>query len=296
MDKIADQYRLKLKLPNAAFTPIDHEDAMVAAVYRISQPGNPECILKVCSRKGDFLRESYFLNRFAGKLPVPRILQLIEPEEGIDGAILMECLPGDLMKADGMNDALAFEAGALLARVHLAPAEGYGDLTDAAHLSADPRLSFTKKFEEGFAECSGHLPEKLLGICRKNFDRDIDLLLSVEGPCVVHRDFRPGNLIVENGKVRGVIDWSSGRGGFAEEDFTPLEVGEWPGDSKDAFLEGYASIKKVPDYTSVMPLLRLSRALGAVGFTIKRGTWAVRGSKLYLVNRAYLESLVSIPH
>lgn len=291
MDKIADQYRSKLKLPNAAFTSIDHEDAMVAAVYRISQSGSPDWILKVCSRKGDFLRESYFLNRFAGKLPVPRIIQLIEPGQGIDGAILMECLPGALMRADSMNGALAFEAGSLLAKIHLAPAEGYGDLTDAAHLSTDPRHSFTKKFEEGFEECRGHLPEKILGACRKHFDRDIDRLLTVEGPCYVHRDYRPGNLIVESGKVSGIIDWSSGRGGFAEEDFTPLEVGEWPGDSKDTFLEGYASIKKVPDYTSVMPLLRLSRALGAVGFTVKRGTWAARGSKLYLRNRAYLESL-----
>lgn len=72
MDDLADLYRHKLNLPNAVFTYIDHEDAMVAAVFKISQPGSHDLILKVCSRKGDFLRESYFLSRFAGKIPLCR--------------------------------------------------------------------------------------------------------------------------------------------------------------------------------------------------------------------------------
>ena len=73
MDDLADLYRRKLDLPNATFTYIDHEDAMVAAVFKIVQPKSSDLILKICSRKGDFLRESYFLSRFAGKLPVPWI-------------------------------------------------------------------------------------------------------------------------------------------------------------------------------------------------------------------------------
>lgn len=132
-------------------------------------------------------------------------------------------------------------------------------------------------------ECKGHLPERLLESCRHHFNKDIDLLLAADGPCVIHRDFRPGNLIAVHGKVQGVIDWSSGRGEFAEDDCCPLEFGEWPNGSgcKNSFLEGYASIRKIPNYKSMMPLLRLSRAVTAVGFTVKRGTWESRSSKLY---------------
>lgn len=119
----------------------------------------------------------------------------------------------------------------------------------------------------------------------------IDLLLSADGPCVIHRDFRPGNIIASDGKVQGIIDWSSGRGGFAEDDFCPLEFGEWPADFKTSFLEGYASIRKVPDYKPMMPLLRLSRAIAAVGFTVKRETWESRNAKLYQCNLHYLQSL-----
>jgi len=291
MASLIPLYRNRLNLPEAQFTFIDHEDAMVAAVFRISQPGRPELILKVCTRQGDFLRESYFLNRFAGKILVPKITQLIEPEAGLDGAVLMECIQGDLLKSEAITEGLASEIGALLARIHLEQAEGYGDLTDPPHLSRDPRIPFTMKFEEGLEECKGHLPESLLETCRRHFDKDIDLLLSADGPCVIHRDFRPGNIIASDGKVRGIIDWSSGRGGFAEDDFCPLEFGEWPAGCKSAFLEGYASIRKVPDYKRMMPLLRLSRAVAAVGFTVKRGTWESRNAKLYQFNLRYLESL-----
>ncbi|EFB40063.1 hypothetical protein pah_c272o004 [Parachlamydia acanthamoebae str. Hall's coccus] len=137
------------------------------------------------------------------------------------------------------------------------------------------------KFEEGLEECKDHLPESLLEVCRKHFDKDINLLALADGSCVIHRDFRPGNLIASNGKMPGIIDWSSGRGGVAEDDFCPLELGEWPAAYKTSFIEGYASIRKVPDYKQIMPLLRLNRAVAAVGFTVKRGTWKSKNSKLY---------------
>lgn len=291
MIDLVELYRRKLNLPNAIFTYIDHEDAMVAAVFKISQPEIPDLILKVCSRKGDFLRECFFLNHFAGKIPVPKIFQLIEPEEGLHGAVLMECVYGDLLKSEAITGALAEEVGSILARIHLERAKGYGDLTDPHHLSTDPRFPFTIKFEEGLEECKGHLSDSLLKTCRRHFDNDIRLLLSADGPCIIHRDFRPGNIIASEGKARGIIDWSSGRGGLAEEDFCPLEFGEWPEGCKDSFLNGYSSIRKVPDYKSMMPLLRLSRAVAAVGFTVKRGTWESKNSKLYQFNRRYLESL-----
>lgn len=222
---------------------------------------------------------------------MPRIIQLIEPKDNGHGAILMEHLNGDLLKSQAIDSKLAFDIGSLLARIHLERAEGYGDLTDPMHLNSDPQIPFTIKFEEGLDECKNHLPKSLLEICRSHFDKDINLLQTADGPCFIHRDFRPGNILVANGKTEGIIDWSSGRGGFAEEDFCPLEFGEWPSAYKDSFMEGYSSIRKIPDYSHMMPLLRLSRAVGAVGFTVKRGTWESKNSKVYQFNRRYLESL-----
>jgi|LakMenEpi03Aug12_release.lakeMendotaPanAssembly.Ray.scaffolds.fasta_scaffold633909_2 hypothetical protein len=53
-------YAERLSLLNAKFERIDHPDAMVADVYRVSVLNKKDKILKVLTRKGDFLREVYF--------------------------------------------------------------------------------------------------------------------------------------------------------------------------------------------------------------------------------------------
>jgi Ser/Thr protein kinase RdoA (MazF antagonist) len=295
-DPLISRYREQTGLQNAHFACIDHEDAMVATVFKITQPNGKEFILKICSRKGDYFRELYFLNHFQTKAPVPHIIQAIAPDVDLDGAILMECLPGQILKTENLTPNLCHEIGTLLARIHFDPVKGYGDLTEPNTLSSDPRAAFTLKFEEGMDECREHLPSTLLKKVRQYYDKHIDLLLEADGPRIIHRDFRPGNLIVDHGKIQGIIDWSSARGGFAEEDLCPLEFGEWSNhaDYKNAFLAGYASVRKVPDYYHILLLLRLSKAIGVIGFTVKRGTWQGKGSKIYQLNRQYLESFSSL--
>ena len=108
---------------------------MVAAVFKISQPNTPNRILKVCSRKRDFLREAYFLNYFSGKIPVLKIVQPLEPEEGLDARCVDGMPRSNLLKSKAITKDLAKELGSLLALIHFEPASGYGDLTDPFRLS-----------------------------------------------------------------------------------------------------------------------------------------------------------------
>ncbi len=291
MDFLISLYKHRLNLPEAQFTLIDHEDAMVATVFKITQPNGEEFILKICSRAGDYLREAYFLNYFREKIPIPRVVQMVPPKGDLHGAVLMEFLPGNLLNKESLTDELCFEIGSLLATIHFDSVGGYGDLTESGQLSLDPRIAFALKFDEGMQECRDHLPSTLLEKCRRFYESRIDLLLEADGPCIIHRDFRPGNLIADQGKIQGVIDWSSARGGFAEEDFCPLGFGEWSASAsyKQSFLDGYAKIRKVPDYHRILPLLCLSRAIAAIGFTVKCGIWKKKDSKIYQYNRQYLE-------
>lgn len=293
MSSLIPLYQQHLNLADATFCRIDHNDAMVAIVYKVTKPNGTELILKICSRTKDYLREAYFLNYFADILPVPRIVQLIEPATDIDGAILMECLPGALLKKANVSDEIGYEVGSLLARIHLNRMDGYGDLTDTDELKQNPEKYFTSKYDEGFDECSNNLPKSLLAECRSYYEAHLSLLGTVDGPCIIHRDFRPGNMIVSDGKLQGIIDWSSARSSFAEEDFCTLEHGEWKAHSsfKKSFLAGYKSIRKIPDYTAIMPLLRVCRALAAIGFIVKSGTWNSNQSRLYQSNRHFLETL-----
>ncbi|MBA2368180.1 MAG: phosphotransferase [Candidatus Protochlamydia sp.] len=294
VDNLILKYQERLDIKKAFWSRIDHEDAMVATVYKIVQSkGNP-LILKICSRLGDYFREVFFLNHFAGLLPVPRIMKTITPEPGMPGAILMECLPGRLLQKKDFTKELAYETGVLLARIHLDRVAGYGDLIEPHNLCQDPRVPFTLKFEEGLEECRDHLPKELFDQCRLFFDKHIQSLTTADGPRIIHRDFRAGNVIVHEGKIKGVIDWSSARGSFAEEDFCPIEHGEWPTNSinQKSFLAGYASVRPIPVYSSIMPLLRLNRAIAIIGFLVKRGTWESSNSQIYQNNRTFLESLI----
>jgi aminoglycoside phosphotransferase (APT) family kinase protein len=293
MNHLIAQYKQLLDLRDSRFSLIEHEDAIVAVVYKVTAASGKEYVLKICSRQGDYLRESYFLKFLEGKIPIPRIIQLVEPEKDIHGAILMECLPGNLLNVTEINEKLAHETGCILAKIHATKTQGHGDLAQPNQLSIDPRIPFTLKFEEGIEECKDHLPGSLIDQCRIAFDRQINLLSEADEPCIVHRDFRPGNVMVFNNQIQGVIDWSSGRGGFAEEDFCPIEQGEWSQSHKKAILTGYASIRPIPHYLELMPLLRLSKAIGVIGFTVKRGTWNSSHSRLYQWNRSHLEELLN---
>jgi Ser/Thr protein kinase RdoA (MazF antagonist) len=285
-------YQEHFHLQDATFSRIEHEDAIVAIVYKITQPNGAQLILKICERSNDYLREVYFLKYFAGKLPIPRVIQVIEPEANVHGAILMEYLPGGLLKKKDLKDALAYEIGSLLAQIHLNRTTGYGDLIQPNSLTSDPRVHFVLKFEESLAECSNHLPQALIDQCRNYYNAHLKLLDSVDGPCMIHRDFRPGNLIIHKGKLQGIIDWSSARASFAEDDFCPLEHGEWSihPTIKASFLAGYPNIRPVPDYRELMLLLQLSRAIATIGFTVKRETWKSSSASLYETNRQFLNT------
>jgi len=292
LDDMINVYKRQLNLEDCIFSLVEHEDAIVAIVYRITRNDGTQLILKICSRSQDYFRELYFLKYFSAVLAVAQIINVVEPEVDIHGAILMQCLPGTLLQRTELTEELSYELGAVLARIHLNRTDHYGDLTDPISLSLDPKEYFTFKFEEGLMECENHLPHTILEQCRNYYDAHIDLLNAVDGPCVIHRDFRPGNIMVHNGKLQGIIDWASARSGFAEDDFCPLELGEWginPA-SKISFLKGYASIRQVPDYGLVMPFLRLNRAIATIGFTVKRDTWDNSSSRLYKINREFLDN------
>lgn len=289
------KYKQSLKLSDEVrFTKITHEDAMVADVYKI-EGGHVPMVLKICSRFHDYKNEIYFLNHFSKQIQVPKILANLEPGSEIYGAILMEFLPGNFLTPKLINHNIAFEIGRSLAIIHENKTDGFGYLNRNLNLTLNPITHFKEKFEESLNECKNHLSDYFISKIESYLQESLHLLKDVDGPCMIHRDFRPANIMVDNDTLIGIIDWSSARSGFAEDDFCSIEHGEWEdfNGHKTAFKEGYKSIRKIPDYGSLIPLLRLNRAIAVIGFTVKRGTWQNTNAKAYQFNRNFLDNFFS---
>ena len=89
-DTNIDFYKQRLNLSDATFVRIDHEDAIVAVAYKVILPTGENFILKISANTQDYLREVYFLKFFAGKILVPAIKEVVPPEIGVKGSVLME--------------------------------------------------------------------------------------------------------------------------------------------------------------------------------------------------------------
>lgn len=258
-------YKKNLDLNDAQFTLIDHAEGMVAKVYKVLDRSQRQFILKIHSRNHDYFREKYFLSKLR-KLAVPKIINTVDPCDNF-GAILMQYYPGELLRKEMLTEKIAFDLGKELAQIHSISEIGFGD--PVVNFEQDPRKHFLFKFEEGLNECKDYLPLNLLKTCDDYLKENINLLLALKGPCIAHRDFRPGNIIVHNGNLCGIIDWTSARASFAEEDLCNLESDDWLGSFKDRFFEGYKLFRPLPNLNKVLPLFNIHKAIGILGFLIK---------------------------
>lgn len=293
VDPLIAHYLEKLGLKEALSSLIDHENAMVAIVYRIEDRRRGNFILKISPRPLDFRRELFFLQRLKGIVKVPEVIGTVEPESSYPGAVLMECLQGELLKKEDLSEELVFEAGVSLAKVHLYRFDRFGDPVAKDTLSKDPKAYFKIKFYEGLTECEGNLSKELLRRCRNFFEHNIHLLEQGDGPCIAHRDFRPGNILVFDRKIQGIIDWAGARSGFAEEDFCSLENGEWPFEKHHiaSFHQGYGSVRPVPDLGRTLSLFKLFKAIATIGFLVKKGTSDSKNASLYRVFVDWIEKM-----
>ena len=98
-------------------------------------------------------------------------------------------------------------------------------------------------------------------------------LPSPDGPSFVHMDFRPANIIVDNEKVSGIIDFESVRFGSTEIDFTKLYRDFLSLDVNlyNAYREGYNNVRPLIDLENVLPFYQFTDAFNSIGWCNRRG-------------------------
>lgn len=279
---------------------IQHEDTLSSEVYRVKLKNQTPGILKLFYRTVRYRKEKYYLNLVKNTIPVPHILGSLDPEKDFHGALLLEEIPGEILKAKTLTDECAFQLGAILARLHTIPVPSFGDLSlpHPQRTTTTPLELMRNYLESSFSECKHIVDGQLLNRCAEYAESNLSLFLDAEGPCIAHRDFRPGNAIAYQGTVRAIIDFENAMGSFPEEDFAQMQMLAWNDypHSRPPFLKGYATVRPLPErLEEILPLMCMLKALGAVGFTCERKTWEKEHADVFARNLAYLSSFHGSP-
>jgi aminoglycoside phosphotransferase (APT) family kinase protein len=194
-------------------------------------------------------------------IPVPRVFAVIDAEELHDAPVmLLEHLPGmPLATVSAGLDRhrmarLAQQVGKILAAIHAIPIRGGFGPLDARLAGGSQTLSewFIDDLTPQLEAARAALHDDPLA--RASLASIYELLVSHRAlldacpPGLLHGDYRPGNILVADGSVVGIIDWESARSGPAALDFGWWDW--WASThgvpfSTDALLHAYAQVRPI---------------------------------------------------
>ncbi|MFM2370319.1 MAG: hypothetical protein RIS85_41, partial [Pseudomonadota bacterium] len=181
------------------------------------RPAAPRFVLRrapsaewIAARPLDMAGEAALIRHaFSGGVLSPEVVAELVPEDGLGIGFVMRCLPGtadpEIALASGQE--LALDLAQAMARIHA---------LDAAAVPFLPRLEPAEGVEglaRQFAEAGGDRPIIALGLAwlRAHLPPPVPSV-------VVHGDFRIGNLMVDQGRLSGVLDWELAHLGDGHED------------------------------------------------------------------------------
>jgi aminoglycoside phosphotransferase (APT) family kinase protein len=173
-------------------------------------------------------------------IPVPSPNLLIPAREGLDVPVLAyPMLPGRQMEIDDCRGphgpAIATRLGAALAALHAFPLAGVPEEVERREQSGDWLLQ----------EAEAALPTLERELSPAEYTRAAQWLpaarqderLARYTPALRHGDLWPGNLLIDEGQVSGIIDWEDAAVGDHAIDFADLHEAGAP--FMDALIEAY---------------------------------------------------------
>lgn len=181
----------------------------ISQVMRVDFEHGDSLVVKTGVQGPDLTIEAYMLNtlRERSELPVPRVLH------AETDLLLMEHIAG----TDDLRPASLRHLGQLLARCHEARGSAYGlerdTLIGPLHQPNPPMQSWVEFFRAqrllymtDLARESGELPRALESRLLKFADVLDDYLIEPDCPALIHGDIWRTNIIVNGGRVAGIID------------------------------------------------------------------------------------------
>ena len=266
LEQVLKQFRLKVVTVNEV------EDSFSSMVYKCILRNGETVFVKIPYTRVKYERELAAYEILTGHVPIPQLLDFWEGGDNCPGAFLLSELKGHPL-SETASPEVAYQIGALQASMH--QIQPSNTIVPGAIQNEFPHWhEFIEKQFYSFAEhVKELLDEELFMASLRKFEQMKGELPTPDGPSFVHMDFRPANIIVENGRVIGMIDFESVRFGSTEIDFTKIHRDFLKSDPalSNSYQEGYNSIRPMIDLQAVLPFYRFVDAFNSIGWSQKRG-------------------------
>lgn len=260
MEKYISLFNLEVK------EIIEVPESFSSTVRILRLTNDEKVVLKIPYTKTKLEREYRILKILEDKLPVPIVLNYYVDEEAV-GALLLSYIDGEPIKEITLD--LAYQMGELLGHLHDIELPSFELVLGEEN---DWWEAVTIRFNEWLSECKGFLPEDFLNQCRYKFETIVDELPEPDGPAMIHFDYRPGNILVKDNKIVGLIDFESSRGGSRDIDFTKMKLYVWDcyTGSKESFISGYETVRVLPKIETTLPLYLFFNGIGGLAWCVRR--------------------------
>jgi len=173
-------------------------------------------------------------------VPVPRVRHVLTPDDGLGSGFIMdfvegETLGGRIVKSEtfaAVRETLSRRCGEILAKVHSIDTAQFPSLRSSAP------MELLQHWEAQYRSTQWPRP---VFVCAFRWLRQTCPPPPAR-PCVVHGDFRNGNLIIGADGIRAVLDWELAHIGDPMEDIGWLCVNSWRFGRMDKVVGGFGDL------------------------------------------------------
>ena len=246
------------------------DDSHSSTVYRCDLSNGEHVFLKIPYSNLKFQRELEAYHILKGIVPIPELLDSWSGDEEIPGAFLLSALEGHAL-SENDSQSIAFQVGVVHASMHgIKPPH---PLHTIQNEFADWPLFIEKQFYSFAEDVKEIIDDHSFKKALNKFEIMKNQLPKPDGPSFVHMDFRPANIIIDNGKISGIIDFESVRFGATEVDFTKLYRDYLSYDEMllQAYTKGYSSVRPLIPLETVLPFYRFTDSFNSIGWCKQRG-------------------------
>jgi len=182
------------------------------------------------------------LAREAG-VPEPEVFHVLTPEDELGRGFVMEWISGEtlgsrIVKLDTLakvRPKLARQCGRILAQIHAIDLDASGLRDDLRHSQAEEEVHLMWDRYKAL-----ETPMPMIDFCARWL---LENRPAETQPCLVHGEFRNGNLIIDPTGIRAVLDWEIAHIGDPAQDLGWLCENSWRFSRPDLPVGGFGSFE-----------------------------------------------------